>query len=56
MSGHCGGITKQEISSSAVNMILDLAIVVLPMPEIWLLQLPFKKKIAINVILSLGSW
>ncbi|PSN65033.1 hypothetical protein BS50DRAFT_49957 [Corynespora cassiicola Philippines] len=30
--GHCGDITKQEISSAAMNMILDLSIVVLPMP------------------------
>ncbi|KAF7513052.1 hypothetical protein GJ744_011318 [Endocarpon pusillum] len=53
-SGHCGDITKEEISSSAMNMILDLSIVILPMPSLWSLRISLKKKFAINAILSLG--
>jgi hypothetical protein len=52
--GHCGDITKQEISSAVMNMILDLFIVLLPMPILWNLRISTKKKVAIGGILSLG--
>ena len=52
--GHCGDITKQEISSAVMNMILDLSIVILPMPVLWSLRISLKKKIAVAGILSLG--
>jgi hypothetical protein len=52
--GHCGDITKQEISSAVMNMILDFSIVLLPMPMLWALRMSLKKKIAISGILSLG--
>ncbi|PVI01569.1 hypothetical protein DM02DRAFT_671131 [Periconia macrospinosa] len=52
--GHCGDIKKQEISSCAVNIILDLAIVILPMPALLKLQIPTSKKIGLAGLLSLG--
>jgi hypothetical protein len=51
--GHCGDITKQEISSAVMNMILDLFIVIIPMPVLWSLRISLKKKIAIAGIISL---
>jgi hypothetical protein len=52
--GHCGDIKKQEISSCAVNIILDLAIVILPMPALWTLRIPLSKKFGLIGLLSLG--
>ena len=52
--GHCGDIKKQEISSCAVNIILDLAIVILPMPALISLQIERRKKMGLIGLLSLG--
>lgn len=52
--GHCGDIKKQEISSCAVNIVLDLAIVILPMPALISLQIPLSKKLGLAGLLSLG--
>lgn len=56
LPGHCGNFTAQEISISTINMVLDFSIVLLPMPFLWNLQLPRKKKLAVNVTFSLGIW
>ena len=37
-------------------MILDLTIVVLPMPVLWNLQIPMKKELVLSVVFSLGLW
>jgi hypothetical protein len=52
--GHCGDLKKQEISSCAVNIILDLAIVILPMPALVSLRISLSKKIGLIGLLSLG--
>ncbi|KAM0800493.1 hypothetical protein BDR22DRAFT_963170 [Usnea florida] len=48
--------TSQEIGSATVNMILDLSIVMLPLPVLWSLQMPLKREIMMSGILSLGLY
>lgn len=52
--GSCKDIAIEEILSVSVNMVIDTAIVLLPMPVLWGLQLATRKKIAISGIFSLG--
>ena len=52
--GHCKDVAIEEILSVSVNMVIDTAIVILPMPVLWGLQLATRKKIAISGIFSLG--
>ncbi len=50
----CRPITQQEFASVAINMALDLAVVVLPLPVVWSLRMPTRKKIAVSLMFSLG--
>ena len=50
----CHPIQQQQYASVAVNMVLDLAVVVLPLPSIWQLQLPIGKKVFITLMFSMG--
>ncbi|KAL4748732.1 hypothetical protein BDW72DRAFT_205343 [Aspergillus terricola var. indicus] len=52
--GHCGDTPKLQLSTAIVNMILDLFIVVLPMPVLWGLQMVKKRKIMLSGVFSLG--
>lgn len=40
--------------SVAINVALDLMVVALPIPVVWKLQMPNKKKIAVTGMFSLG--
>ncbi|KAF2240322.1 hypothetical protein BU26DRAFT_611751 [Trematosphaeria pertusa] len=50
----CGGIREQEISFCAVNIVLDLAIVIPPMPALLSWHIKMSKKIGLVGLLSLG--
>jgi hypothetical protein len=52
--GYCKDVTIEQITSVSANMVIDAAIVVLPMPPLWGLQLATRKKIAISFLFSLG--
>ena len=52
--GQCGDTTKYYLAIGIVNMIIDLSIVLLPMPILWKLQMPTNKKLAVSGILMLG--
>lgn len=52
--GHCRPIQHQELASVSINMVLDLLIVLLPMPIIWRLQMRLSKKIELTVLFSIG--
>jgi hypothetical protein len=53
--GKCGNERKVYLSSGIVNLIIDAAIVILPMPMLWGLQLGMAKKVALTVIFGLGA-
>ena len=54
LSGHCGNILAGYISSAIINVILDVAVIILPMPILWKLQMRLSKKILISGIFGLG--
>lgn len=52
--GHCGSIVAEQEASAAVNLALDLIIVILPNAVLWKLRMPLRRKLGISVPLSLG--
>lgn len=52
--GHCRPIEHEEYASVSVNMVLDLILVLLPLPTLWALQMPVGKKIFVSFMFSLG--
>ncbi|KAI8935076.1 hypothetical protein NX059_007671 [Plenodomus lindquistii] len=51
---NCRPRETHELVSVAINVALDLLVVALPIPVIWNLQMPNKKKIAVTGMFSLG--
>ncbi|CAG8364481.1 unnamed protein product [Penicillium salamii] len=51
---HCTDIVTLYLSSSPVNIITDLAILILPMPLLTKMRLPFKQKIILVITFSFG--
>lgn len=54
IQGVCGSTTHAYLAIAIVNLVIDLSIVALPMPVLWSLKMPYKKKLAISGILCLG--
>ena len=54
ISGVCGDQALNYVVAIVVNLFLDVVIISLPMPLIWGLQIPSKKKVALCVIFGLG--
>lgn len=52
--GSCRDTSDQEFTSISFNLVVDLAIFVLPMPWLWGLKMPLRNKIAISVMFSIG--
>lgn len=52
--GICGSLSDSETATAAINTAVDLAIVTLPMPTLWTLQMRTAKKISISAILGVG--
>lgn len=50
----CRPSTHQEFASVAVNMFLDVVLVILPLPVVWGLRMPTRKKITVSIMLSFG--
>jgi hypothetical protein len=50
----CHPIQRQQYASVAANMLLDLAVVIIPLPSIWKLQLPMGKKLFVTLMFGLG--
>ncbi|KAF2199992.1 hypothetical protein GQ43DRAFT_359150, partial [Delitschia confertaspora ATCC 74209] len=50
----CRPIQQQEYASVSVNMFLDLSIVILPLPQIWKLQMAPSKKLFASFMFSFG--
>ncbi|KAI8285669.1 hypothetical protein K4K56_009196 [Colletotrichum sp. SAR 10_98] len=52
--GRCNNIHLQGWLSAAFNIVLDIIILVLPLHQLYLLQMPLKKKLMVMVVFSLG--
>ena len=54
LPGHCGNLKALELATASFNIVLDLMVIVLPMPVLWNLQLPTHKKVALSAMFSMG--
>lgn len=53
--GHCGDQIALYMTGGIFNLILDVTVVVLPMPMLWGLQMPRGKKVALTGVFGLGA-
>lgn len=54
VQGHCGNRNALWLIIGILNILTDLLVVILPIPVVWGLQIPQKKRIALVGIFSLG--
>jgi hypothetical protein len=52
--GHCRDQQYSDYATIGINLVLDIAILVLPMPMVWRLKMALNKKIIVTVMFSLG--
>ncbi|KAK5993996.1 hypothetical protein PT974_07435 [Cladobotryum mycophilum] len=52
--GHCRDMQISDFGTIGINLFLDLAILLLPLPTLWGLQLPRRKKIVATIMFSFG--
>ena len=52
--GKRGNQTDEQVAVAASNLVVDTLIMILPMPVLWGLQMPTRKKIGIACIFTLG--
>ena len=53
--GHCINTRAAYLSNGILNAATDFAILVLPMPSLWKLQMPIARKISATIVFSAGS-
>ncbi|KAI0175870.1 hypothetical protein GGR52DRAFT_589650 [Hypoxylon sp. FL1284] len=51
---HCGNLGLKFLLSAIFNLVLDVCILILPMPMLWTLPMSTRKKIAISLVFGLG--
>ena len=52
--GSCANQTEAFEAVGILNLLTDIAIIILPMPWLWTLQLPITKKIGLTGIFGIG--
>ncbi|KAL8756899.1 MAG: hypothetical protein Q9184_004349 [Pyrenodesmia sp. 2 TL-2023] len=53
-NGRCGDLKQFELYAATMSLLLDLLVVVLPLPMLWRLQMKKKKKIQLSVVFGTG--
>ena len=54
LPGSCGSLQANVLSTSIINFVIDLSIVLLPMPMVWSLQIARSRKYTLTFIFALG--
>ena len=54
IEGSCGNQTLALLLTGTANLIIDVAIVILPLPVLWRLQMPVVRKVGISAMFSIG--
>jgi hypothetical protein len=54
LEGQCIDVAAAIVVQGAVNLFLDLGILITPLWAIWRLQLPMKRKIGISAVFGVG--
>lgn len=55
-TGHCFNVNATFQATGVFNVVSDFAILILPMPCVWRLSLPLKKKVLMTMIFATGFW
>lgn len=55
VKGRCINIHEYFIGIAVPNIITDIALLVMPLPYMWRLQVPLPKKIALMFVFVLGG-
>lgn len=55
MNGTCGNEILAFLTAGILNLVLDITIIILPMPMLWGLQLPTAKKLSLTIIFGVGA-
>lgn len=51
---HCGNLALKFLLSAIFNLVLDVCILILPMPMLWTLQMNTRRKVALSFVFGLG--
>ena len=54
MQGHCSSRHKGGVASGVMNVVSDFTILILPLPIIWRLQMPWGKKSRVIAVFGVG--
>lgn len=54
LEGHCIDVAAAIVVQGAINLFLDIGILITPLWAIWRLQLPLKRKIGISAVFGVG--
>lgn len=54
--GHCVSPASTYIGTATPNVLIDLIILLLPMPVLWRLQSSGRRKLALTAVFTLGYW
>lgn len=52
--GHCGNLLAFEAYTAILTVILDVMVIVLPLPIVWKLQMRTKRKIELSIVFGMG--
>lgn len=55
LPGVCGSTSVTILAEAIINMLSDIAIITLPIPMVWQLQMTLRRKLIITTIFGLGS-
>ena len=54
INGTCGNQVVSYLVLEIIGLLLDLAILILPLPCIWRLAMPFRLKLSVSILVSIG--
>ncbi|KAF1837450.1 hypothetical protein BDW02DRAFT_566107 [Decorospora gaudefroyi] len=54
LEGRCGSLPVFYFAMGLVNLVTDMVIIILPMPYLYRLRLPWRKKVLAMALLSIG--
>lgn len=52
--GWCRDLEIEQYTSVTFNLLIDLCIVILPMPSLWNLKMPLRNKFFVSIMFSIG--
>lgn len=53
-TGHCNNINLQGWTSAVFNIMLDIIVLALPLPQLWAMQMTTNKKVSIMLMFCVG--